>query len=580
MKYKKHNFVCLLMALVLSACNAFGQAASASYQNLIENHLFTEVKSDGAPAGWHHNTHGQGVLVAHPDAEPAHVRIGIGNGPEDSFIQQIVAIPDNAVRLRLRAVYRHDGIVAGEKGYQTGFIQARFIKDGKETGAWIDLAKPKGSSDGWIATKRDVGINPEAQRLMLRVGLYGCKAGVLDVAEAGIEVLTHEDIAVEREAYRPPEPFGPEVSDTRYGRLSFGININGWFCQPWNQKIGGVKGGFNEDFLRAYITDADLSNICKMGYNHVRLPIDPIFLFNATSGATNVLNTTLLPELDTAIERIRAHGLAVIVDVHPKSPLFRGMAEKADICEAFILWWRDFARHMASNTDPEWVFLELLNEPGGQKFWANQAWSDYQDRLITVIRASAPDHTLIANGGAYQLVPELGRVIPHPDRNIIWAVHYYEPSPFTHQGAVWMKDWYQPLYNVPWPFTDENLSEAVVALKDHKNAKAHAEKVLRDQVARNLATHEHMAAQIKQIADWAESNNRRVHIGEYGVVDWAPRDSRIRYLGALNALFDQHRLGRAMWNYSGSAFSTVVGPDEPGQRVPDTELIKAMRPGK
>lgn len=554
--------------------------ADASPANLFVNGDFSLAGTDGVPTGWANNTKGRGYVKTHTDTAPPFVEIGIANGPEDSFIQQVVPVnrpqPEgapNVVGLKLAVTFRHEGIEPGAKGYQSGKIQGRFQKGGKDVGSWIDLASLKGSQPEWTTVRREVGIPAEAEGLMLRLGFYGTKAGKLEVASAVATPVTDTERAAERAKYRPAEPYGPAVSDARYGRILRGINLNGWFCQPWNQKIGGRKGGFNAEFLRGFVTEQDADMIRAMGYDHVRLPVDPTFLCGKEDGA---LLPELLPELDRAIAMLRAKGLAVIVDVHSKTPDFKGLAEKAALREVFIAWWGNFARHLAETTDPEWVFLELMNEPGGQKFWANQAWQDYQDRLISIVRANAPTHTLVANGGAYMLVDELGKVKPHPDRNVLWAVHYYEPSQFTHQGAVWMKEWYHPLNEVPWPFGEADVEPTIAKLKALP-AKAQSERVLRNMAKEAIATPEHLEKQVALIAAWGRENHVRIHIGEYGVVDWAPRDSRLRYLKALNEAFERHGLGRAMWNYGGgSAYSTVLGPDEPGKRQPDWELVKAM----
>jgi len=557
----------------LSLCAVMVAAANAD--NLFTNGDFAQAPGDNAPAGWDHRTAGQGYIKTHArDGEaPAFVEIGVNQPGEDSFIQQIAKIPDDAKRLRLAVTYRWADIVGGDKGYQKGKVQGRFTKAGKDFGNWIDMGNLSGSSDGWVTKTREVGINPEADGLMLRLGFYGVKSGRLDVAEARLETITEEDIAAQRAKYRPAAPYGPEVSDERFARIQNGVNINGWFCQAWNQKIDGKKGGFNAEFFRAYITEQDIAMIRQMGFDHVRLPIDPLFLNDIPAGGK--LKTDLLGEVDRAIKMIRDHGLAVIVDVHPKSNDYKKMSGKPEVREAFVNWWGQFAAHLAKTTDPEWVFLELLNEPGGQGYWANAQWEAYQDRLITIVRANAPDHTIIANGGAYMLVKELGKVEPHPDRNMIWAVHYYEPSPFTHQGAAWMKDWYQPLNEVPWPLTQENLDDTIAKLKDHK-AKDQSVKVLRDQVNNGYATREHMVEQIGRVVAWAKQHNRRVHIGEYGVMDNAPRDSRLRYHRAISEVFDELGVARALWNYSGSNYSVVLGPDNPGDRSPDWELAEAL----
>lgn len=568
----------IIPCIMLGAVSTPSRASAAV--SLVVNGDFRQAGADGVPVGWAHNTKGRGYVKTHTDATPPYVEIGIVNGPEDSFIQQVIPVnrpqPEGAARvvgLKLAATCRHEGIVPGSKSHECGKVQARFTKGGKDFGAWIDLGDLRGTSKEWTTVSREVDIPAEADGLLLRLGFYGTKAGKLEVASVVATPVTAADRAAERAKHRPAGPYGPAVSAARYGRIMRGININGWFCQPWNQKIDGKKGGFNEEFLQGFITGEDIGMIAAMGYDHVRLPVDPILLMDVESGA---LEPRFLPELDRAMAMIRAKGLAVIVDVHPKSPAFKGLAEKPALCEAFVAWWGCFARHLAGTTDPEWVFLELLNEPGGQKFWAGRKWQDYQDRLISVVRANAPEHTLVANGGGYMLARELGKVAPHPDRNVLWAVHYYEPSPFTHQGALWMKEWYHPLQDVPWPFGEDDVEPAIARLKAHK-AKAQAAQVLRDMAREGTATREHMAAQVALIAAWGREHGIRVHVGEYGVVDRAPRESRLRYLAALNAEFEKHGLARAMWNYGGgSGFSTVLGPDEPGKRKPDWELVEAM----
>jgi endoglucanase len=269
-------------------------------------------------------------------------------------------------------------------------------------------------------------------------------------------------------------------------------------------------------------------------------------------------------------------GLAVVVDVHPKSTPFSKMRGKP-VAERFVGWWEAFARHLSA-TDPERVFLELLNEPGGQGFWTD-GWQPYQDHLLTVIRAAAPEHTLIANGGAYMLVKELANYEPHPDRNVIWSVHYYEPSPFTHQGAQWMKDWYRPLREVPWPIsTEEQLAAAIAALAEDK-ARDKAADVLKDQLKSGRADAAAMRQHLQQVVDWGKKHDRFMYLGEWGVfTKYAPRESRLRYLESFASTAKELGLGWAKWDYCGAGFSVVENPEaDSEQRKLDAEVIKSLR---
>ena len=179
-----------------------------------------------------------------------------------------------------------------------------------------------GSSEGWVEKTRQADVPADADGLMFRLGFYGSKSGTLDVDYCVADVVTEADLAAERAKYRPAEEFGPAVTDARYNRLRHGININNWFCQPWNVQVHGKKGGFNAEHFRSYITERDIKMIADAGFDHIRLAIDPVFLMDPEDGS---LKTDLLGELDRAIKMIRDHGLAVIVDIHPKSNGFKKM---------------------------------------------------------------------------------------------------------------------------------------------------------------------------------------------------------------------------------------------------------------
>ncbi len=563
--------ILVLCLLVTTGCAHLTRADDGAV-NIFDNAQFARAGDNAAPAGWMWKGR-QGTVELRREGEVEFVSIAVSGDSADNFIEQIARIPAEAVKLKLEARYRWTDIVGGDRGYQKGKVHGRFRKGGANAGGWIDLGNVTGSSDGWVVKRRTIDVPKEADGLLFRLGFYGSKAGRLDVDYFKAQVVTEADVAAERAQYRPAEAYGPAVSAARYGRLQQGVNINNWFCQPWNVKAHGKKGGFNAEFFRAYITNHDLKRIADAGFDHIRMATDPTFLMDKSTGD---LDRELLGEYDRAIRMIREHGLAVIVDVHPKSNSYKKMRGKP-MAAKFIKWWGQFAAHLATTTDPEWVFLELLNEPGGQGFWT-QSWQAYQDKLLTLVRAEAPDHTLIANGGAYMLAWELPKIEPHPDRNVIWAFHYYEPSPFTHQGAVWMKDWYRPLRDVPWPLTAENLAEAQAAVVEGDKASDKAKQVLSDQLKSGWGTKANTAKRFEPIAEWAQKHDRRVVVGEFGVyAKYAPRDARLRYLEHIVDEMERHGFGWSIWDYCGGGFQIVSNPDAPSEkRELDKPVIQAL----
>jgi hypothetical protein len=576
--------ICVAFALsVVARAQAPAAPEQGDDRELLTNPRFEDAGEDGIPAGWQRRTRNSGFVRVADDAGDKVVQIGVERPGEDSFIQQVAKLPADGARFVVHVRYRWADIVKGEKGFQRGAIQARFTNGGKEVGAWIDLASLEGSGPQWVEKTRAVGRpkDVEADGLMLRLALYGVKSGRLDVSTASITYQTADQVAAAtaeaRAQWRPKDAYGTPVSDARFARLARGVNINNWFGQPYNGKVNGRKGDFSAEHFRGFITDADAKRLRAAGITNVRLPVEPEVFMNKADGS---LKPDLLPELDRAIKMLVDAGLAVQVDAHPKMPGLKGMAGKPDVVERYARWVGEFAAHLHKTTDPEWVFFELMNEPGGQGYY-NKSWEAYQDRLITVARAAAPNHTLIVNGGGYMLWDkDTAKFDPHPDRNVVVAVHYYEPGQFTHQGATWMKVMYHPLRNVPWPCDESNLQQAVDAIvrtgwKDKTaGADEKAEAFLRNMVRDRLGTPAKMRENLASLADWGKSKGVRIVINECGVyAKYVKPEDRVRYLADMRTSFESAGFGWTLWDYCGD-FGVAVG--EAGERKFDPAAAAAL----
>jgi endoglucanase len=244
-----------------------------------------------------------------------------------------------------------------------------------------------------------------------------------------------------------------------------------------------------------------------------------------------------------------------------------------------VKWIGQISAHLAKTTDPEMVFIELLNEPGGLGMYGN-TWQIYQDRLINEVRKSAPLHTLIVNAGGYMLWSDTIRHTPHPDRNVIYAVHYYEPGQFTHQGARWMKPMYQPLRNVPWPLTEANLQQAIdnihrTGWKDKlADADKKAEAFLRNGVKEGFGTAAKMDETMGAVVEWAKQHDVRIVVNEFGVFKpYVKQEDRVRYLKDVTRAMERHGFGWTMWEYA-HEFGFAEGA--PGKRTYEADTLEAL----
>ncbi len=220
-----------------------------------------------------------------------------------------------------------------------------------------------------------------------------------------------------------------------------------------------------------------------------------------------------------------------------------------------------------TNTDPELVFLELMNEPHDLPDAA--VWNDLQARLVRAVRDSAPRHTLICTGDSWGGIDGLKRCRPVADDNVVYSFHFYEPHNFTHQGATWGFDAWRDMANVPYPATPESLKAAGEALESKR-----AREVLAWSAKNDPWTAEAIRARIDGASAWAREHKAVLYCGEFGVYRLkAPGEARRQWLRDVVGSLDANSIGWAMWDYAGG-FALVEGG--PGRRVIDPGTLDAL----
>lgn len=332
-----------------------------------------------------------------------------------------------------------------------------------------------------------------------------------------------------------------------------GINLSHWFSQSRE---------YSKAHLQKHTTAEDIALIRRMGFDHVRFPIEPAPLFNEADPTK--LNTEYLKYLDDALDVMLAQQLAVIVDPHPADE-FKVRLNKDDRhVEAFGKFWRALAEHL-STRDPERVFLEVINEPMVEDGYR---WLGIQAKLIAAIRAGAPRHTIIAGGHRWSGPSELLFLEPYADRNIIYNFHFYEPFAFTHQGATWAGPNLSFYKEVPYPSTPETVMKVMETVHD---ATARYNLLRYGEDRWNLAR---LDREIGMIASWAAKHGVPLTCNEFGAFRRFSRPSdRAAWIVDIRTVLEKHGIGWTMWDYAGG-FAVVNKRD--GVVTPDAETLKAL----
>jgi endoglucanase len=351
-------------------------------------------------------------------------------------------------------------------------------------------------------------------------------------------------------AYRAPLAFA------RAERLRRGINASEWFAQVYD------KRGYTPEHFQAWTTPEDIALIKSMGFDHVRLSVNPQPMFNEHEA--DKIPADYLGYLDAAVKMILDHGLAVVIDLHPESDFKARLAKDDEFVERFADFWRALAGHY-STWDVNRVFLEIMNEP---EFTDRYRWLGVQVKLAAAIRGGAPAHTIIAAGARWSDDDDLVFQEPLHDPNVIYNFHFYEPHIFTHQGATWSAYYWHWLRGLKYPSSPETAERVAALVPDETE---------RLQVIRY--GHDHWDAariesEMKQAAEWARRRGVPLVCNEFGVYrEHADPEDRAAWLHDVRTALERNGIGWAMWDYSGS-FGVVTKKD--GKTVADEGVLRAL----
>jgi endoglucanase len=312
-------------------------------------------------------------------------------------------------------------------------------------------------------------------------------------------------------------------------------------------------------------TTIQLQALRDRGFTHIRLPLDEKQL----SGEGEVY----LDQMFEEIVLLLSLDYTVALDLHAGGKIGAMFRDDPQAAEQHLadLWGRIATR--LRTFDPAQVAVELLNEPD----MASDVWWPVAGRLSAEIRRILPSTTIIVGPAGPQRHEELAGLQPLEDPNVVYAVHYYDPFIFTHQGADWggADDPLAQLGDLPYPATlgDPVVQERLAALRTAGQDEA-AETLQRsleepwDETA--------MTAAFDMMSWWSEDHSRPVIVNEFGVLSYhAPRQSRLDWLAAVRADAEERCIGWTHWD-----FQDGFGLIDPATGMPDVGIMRALTPNR
>jgi endoglucanase len=344
-----------------------------------------------------------------------------------------------------------------------------------------------------------------------------------------------------------------DLAFQRAQHLRHGINTSDWFAQ---------SGDYSVQRLRTFTTADDIRLIYHLGFDHIRISIDADPLLAWQRKQDNGI--AFVGELDAIVKLAIQEKLAVIIDIHPQSRYKQSLLQGEEPVQRFAMLWLTLATHFAS-FDPDYVFFEIMNEPEQPDTYR---WQGIQSSVAAQIRSVAPNNTIIACGARWSGLDDLLPLQPLALPNIIYTFHDYEPFAFTHQGATWTDPAVQPLRNVPYPSTPENVA------KNLEQEPTLAGQFFVQQYGLARWDAHRIDITLSFAERWSHLHHAPVYVGEFGVHrPYADGAMRAQWLKDMRTMMEKHHLGWAMWDYQDN-FGAVTKKD--GHTTPDPAVIEAL----
>jgi endoglucanase len=316
-----------------------------------------------------------------------------------------------------------------------------------------------------------------------------------------------------------------------------GTNIAHWLSQ--SDKRGAERDSFFQE--------KDVITIKELGFDHLRLPIDEEQMWEANG----TRHEDAFKLMTNCLDWCAKHQLKVIVDLHilrshhfnaAVKPLWTDPKEQ----EKFYRLWMDLSGSLKKYSVSD-VAYELMNEAVADD---PEQWNNLIAKAVETLRRVEPQRMIVIGSNMWQSAKTFDVLKVPNDKNIILSFHFYEPFFLTHHHASWtnLKDYTGPVH-----YPGELISKT-----EYDSLAPDQQKTAKDMVGKvwNIdALEEFMKLPIQK----GKELGLQVYCGEYGVIDGAPVEDKIRWYNDMIAIFNKNNIASANWNYKSGSFGLVSG---------------------
>lgn len=323
-----------------------------------------------------------------------------------------------------------------------------------------------------------------------------------------------------------------------------GTNISEWLSQ--SSRRGAERA--------AFFGEADVRTIARLGFDHIRLPVDEEQLWTE-QGQPDLEAFGLL---DAALDWCEAAGLRAVVDLHilrthyfnaRETPrLFTDPAET----QRFAGLWRELSTRMRRRPLDQ-VAYELMNEAVARD---PRDWNRVAMAGLDAIRQDEPERTVVLGSNWFNQTHTFDMLEVPKDDHLILTFHYYRPMPITHYTAPW---WDGGAYTGPVQYPGPSVTRAaLLQYPEELRIILEQEGALENWGPERIERDFQMPLQVARRAGYP------LYCGEWGVYHKTPEAARLAWYRDMLRLFHKYHIANANWDYKGG-FGPVVRNGQPSE---------------
>ncbi|NLP15240.1 MAG: cellulase family glycosylhydrolase [Clostridium sp.] len=249
------------------------------------------------------------------------------------------------------------------------------------------------------------------------------------------------------------------------------------------------EGSWSKEAMEYYFDDYK-----DAGYKNVRIPIR--WDNHTMNTYPYTIDKNFLDRVEKVVDWSLSRGFVTVINSHHDDWIkenYNGNIER------FESIWEQISERFKNKSAN--LLFEIMNEPFGNI--TDSQIDDMNSRILKIIRKTNPTRIVIIGGGHWNSYNTLVNIKIPNDPYLIGTFHYYEPYEFTHK---WEGTW-----------GTQGDMDAVVRVFDY-------------------------------VKRWSEQNNIPVYLGEFAVMAFADRPSRLKWLDFISDQALDHGFACTVWD--------------------------------